>query len=215
MTGWKLLGDRNDYKGQVTCCPMKTLGVLLILLSAIPAVAKESRATDCSLSYSVVTQDSLGNVNEGIPAHYLKWATEDLPKKYPGMCYKPTHDPSVTVILFIGVTPDTYHGTRVVTNTANDTGTINGTNGSATYTGTTTSSTAVPYSFDYGKYLLTVETWDQQHQLIGRQKFEQDGIYSTMYGIPLGGRGHHPAKAVIEDALKWVAAGGLNSQQVR
>jgi hypothetical protein len=39
----------------------------------------------------------------------------------------------------------------------------------------------------------------------------QDGIYRTMYGIPLGGRGHHPEKALIEDAVKWMSAGGLSN----
>jgi hypothetical protein len=38
-----------------------------------------------------------------------------------------------------------------------------------------------------------------------------------MYGVPLGGRGHHPVKALIEDAVKWLHAGGLEDplQSVR
>jgi hypothetical protein len=53
-----------------------------------------------------------------------------------------------------------------------------------------TSSTAVPYSFEYGKFTLTVETEAPDHSWTAHHRFEQDGIYSTMYGIPLGGRGH-------------------------
>lgn len=82
----------------------------------------------------------------------------------------------------------------------------------ATYEGTqtSTSSTAVPYSFEYGKYLLTVETFGEDSKPVVRRRFEQNGIYHTMHGVPLGGRGHHPAKALIEDAVKWIHEGGLN-----
>jgi hypothetical protein len=31
-----------------------------------------------------------------------------------------------------------------------------------------------------------------------------------MSEIPLGGRGHYPEKALIEDAVKWLSKGGLN-----
>jgi hypothetical protein len=40
-------------------------------------------------------------------------------------------------------------------------------------------------------------------------RFQQMGIYDTLYGIPLGGKGHHPAHAVIEEAAKWINSGGL------
>jgi hypothetical protein len=84
-------------------------------------------------------------------------------------------------------------------------------------TQTTTSSTAVPYSFEYGKFMLTVETFGADGEPVVRRRFQQNGIYRTMYGVPLGGRGHHPAKALIEDAVKWIHAGGLDDplQSVR
>ena len=62
--------------------------------------------------------------------------------------------------------------------------------------------------------MLTVETFDSDGKPVVRRRFQQNGIYRTMYGVPLGGRGHHPAKALIEDAVKWIHAGGLaNSLQ--
>lgn len=89
----------------------------------------------------------------------------------------------------------------------------------ATYEGTqtSTSSTAVPYNFEYGKFMLTIETFGADGKPVVRRKFQQDGIYRTMYGVPLGGRGHHPVKALIEDAVKWLHAGGLEDplQSVR
>jgi hypothetical protein len=78
-----------------------------------------------------------------------------------------------------------------------------------TVTTTSTSSTAVPYRVDYGKFMLTVETMGNDGHFVVRRRFQQDGLYHTMYGIPLGGRGHHPVKALIEDAVKWIHDGGL------
>lgn len=65
--------------------------------------------------------------------------------------------------------------------------------------------------------MLTIETFGADGKPVVRRKFQQDGIYRTMYGVPLGGRGHHPVKALIEDAVKWLHAGGLEDplQSVR
>jgi hypothetical protein len=68
----------------------------------------------------------------------------------------------------------------------------------------------VPYSVDYGVYTLYVERLQGDGKFNVLQTFQQKGLYSTYNGIPLGGRGHHPAHAVIEDAVKWLSAGGLS-----
>jgi hypothetical protein len=44
-------------------------------------------------------------------------------------------------------------------------------------------------------------------------RFQQRGIYHTLYGIPLGGKGHHPAHAVIEEAAEWINSGGLSQAE--
>ena len=54
-----------------------------------------------------------------------------------------------------------------------------------------------------------VERMQPNGSLITLQTFQQKGLYNEIYGIPLGGKGHHPAHAVIEDAVKWLSAGGL------
>jgi hypothetical protein len=125
---------------------------------------------------------------------------------------KTKHNLSIHTVLVIVVTPDTYHGTRIVSTQNTNTGTVtDNEGGSAQYNGTSTSSTAVPYSFEYGKFTLTVETEAPDHSWTAHHRFEQNGIYNTMYGIPLGGRGHHPEQAVIEDAVKWIHGGGLSN----
>ena len=72
---------------------------------------------------------------------------------------------------------------------------------------TTTSSTAVPYSVEYGIYTLSVERRKGDGQFEVVHRFQQKGLYRVLYGIPLGGRGHHPVHAIIEDAAKWVNSG--------
>jgi len=196
------------------------------MLLAIPVGAaaknKDNGRPPCATTYSVIQEDTLGNVQQGISkSKDLKWADKDLEKKYPDVCYA-APDPSVKTVFVITVAPATYNGTRVVTNTDTTptSGTVTDTDGNtATYQGTqtTTTSTAVPYSFEYGKFMLTVETFGADGKPVVRRRFQQNGIYRTMYGVPLGGRGHHPAKALIEDAVKWIHTGGLDDslQSVR
>ena len=200
--------------------------LLILMLLAIPVGAaaknKDNGRPPCATTYSVIQEDKLGNVQQGISkSKDLKWADKDLEKKYPDVCYA-APDPSVKTVFVITVAPATYNGTRVVTNTDTTptSGTVTDTDGNtATYQGTqtTTTSTAVPYSFEYGKFMLTVETFGADGKPVVRRRFQQNGIYRTMYGVPLGGRGHHPAKALIEDAVKWIHTGGLDDslQSVR
>ena len=194
--------------------------LLILILLAIPVGAagknKDNGRPPCATTYSVIQEDKLGNVQQGISkSKDLKWADKDLEKKYPDVCYA-APDPSVKTVFIITVAPATYNGTRVVTttDTTPTSGTVTDTSGQqvGTYEGTqtSTSSTAVPYSFEYGKFMLTVETFGADGKPIVRRRFQQNGIYRTMYGVPLGGRGHHPAKALIEDAVKWIHTGGLD-----
>ena len=107
-------------------------------------------------------------------------------------------------VLFITVTPVTYHGTRTVTETSTTTSASDSTKNS-----TTTSSHEEPYSVDHGIFTLLGERTQSDGNLITLHTFQQKGLYNEMYDIPLGGRGHHPSHAVIEDAVKWLSAGGL------
>lgn len=205
--------------------------IAVFSLLATTAIAKSKDKGDarprCATVYSVVQKDTLGNIQQGLGKEKnLNWAMKDLEKKYPDVCYAPP-DPSVKTVFFITITPATYHGTKVETQTESHetptSGTVTDTTpGSDTYgqqvgtyegtqTTTSTSSTAVPYSFEYGRFLLTIETFGADGKPVARHRFQQNGIYHTMYGIPLGGRGHHPAKALIEDAVKWIHEGGLEN----
>ncbi len=74
---------------------------------------------------------------------------------------------------------------------------------------TTTSSTAVPYSVQYGIFTLSVERKRSDGRFDVLHRFQQNGLYKALYGIPLGGKGHHPVHTVVEEATKWINNGGL------
>lgn len=184
--------------------------------SSVTGAAAQTRAS-CTSYFTVVTQDRLNNVKQGLSPDDVKWFQKSFAKKYPGVCYAEPA-PTVPIVFYISVTPDVYHGTRVVNQTSTHENPVSGTvtdqNGNTsqvagTVQTTTTTSTAVPYSVQYGIFTLSVERIRSDGNFDVVHRFQQKGLYNTLYGIPLGGRGHHPVHAVIEDATKWVGSGGL------
>ena len=129
--------------------------------------------------------------------------------------------PDVQLIFLITVAPAEYHGSQIVTDQSThenpESGTVTDEYGQpiGTYDGTTTTttttSTAVPYSFGYGIFTLGIETKQADGKWAVRRRFQQGGIYHTLYGVPLGGKGHHPVHTVVEEAAKWIHDGGLTN----
>ncbi len=184
--------------------------------SAARKVGSAQTRPSCTY-FTVVTKDRLNNVQQGLSTKDVKWFQKDIAKKYPGLCYA---DPANTVplVFYIIVTPAAYHGTQVLSQTSTHSDPVSETvteqDGSTsqvdgTVETTTTTSTAVPYSVDYGIFTLTLERRLDGGNYTVLHRFQQKGLYNTLYGIPLGGRGHHPVRAVIEDAAKWISRGGL------
>jgi hypothetical protein len=186
----------------------------------MPAWAKKHEpAAPCQTEFTVVKQDSLKNVTQGLSQKGAEWFEKNIQKKYPDVCYV-APGPNVHLVFFISVTPDVYHGTRVEHSTETHDSPVSGTvtdedgnrsNIDGTVKTTTTSSTAVPYDVPYGIFTLTVKTSEAPGKWTVRHRFQQRGLYNTLYGIPLGGKGHHPDKAVLEEAAKWVHEGGLTN----
>jgi len=192
----------------------------LFAFLAMPAWAKKpASAAPCQIKFTVIQEDTLKNITQGLTKKQLEWFDNKTQKLYPDVCYVPP-SPDVPLVFSIIVTPDVYHGTRVETNTETHdspvSGTITNPDGSTsdidgTVKTTTTSSTAVPYTVHYGIYTLTVETREGPDKWKARHRFQQRGLYNTLAGIPLGGKGHHPNRAVIEEAMKWIHEGGLRN----
>lgn len=181
--------------------------------------AAPAQAQHCTY-FTVVTVDKLNNVKQGLSADGLRWFEKNLAKKYPGACYV-APVPSVPIIFYITVAPAVYHGTRVVQQSSTESnpisGTVTGQDGTtsqidATERATTTSSTAVPYTVEYGIYTLSIERRRSDGTFQVEHRFQQKGLYNRLYGIPLGGRGHHPVHAIVEDAARWIDRGGLLDQ---
>ncbi len=85
--------------------------VLLLVLVGMPLIAsaksKDNGRAPCATTYSVIEEDKLGNVQQGISdPKNLKWVDKDLQKKYPDVCYV-APDPSVKTVFLITVTPAT------------------------------------------------------------------------------------------------------------
>ena len=59
-------------------------------------------------------------------ADNLKWFQKKFAKTYPGVCYADPA-PTVPIVFYLSVTPDTYHATRVVENTATQSIPVNAT----------------------------------------------------------------------------------------
>lgn len=191
-------------------------GLLFALM--LLAVGPNSSSQTCRVSFSVVKQDTLKNVTQGLSSNDEKWFQKKLAKKYRDVCYA-APSPSVPFVFLIIVTPDTYHGTRVETQTSQQSNPVSGTvtdeeGNTGRYDGTvttnTTNSTTVPYSVDYGIYTLSIESKSPDGSFKVHHRFQQKGLYTALYGfIPIG-KGHQPVHAVVEDAVKWIHAGGLS-----
>ncbi len=86
--------------------------MLVLVSTALFGKKKDNGLPHCATEYSVIQQDALGNVQQGLSnAKNLKCVDKDLEKKYPDVCYA-APDPSVKTVFVITVTPATYHGTR-------------------------------------------------------------------------------------------------------
>ena len=159
----------------------------------------------------------MNNVKQGLSPDDVKWFQKSFAKKYPNVCYAEP-GPTAAVIFYVTITPAVYHGTRIVNQTSTHSNPVSATvteqDGTTSQVDgrvetTTTRSTAVPYSFEYGIFTLAVERRLSDGKFEVAQRFQQKGLYHMLYGIPLGGKGHHPLHAVVEDAAKWVSLGGL------
>src|SRR5262249_53362299 len=132
-------------------------------------------------------------------------------KKYPDVCY--TENPTAELVLYISMAPATYHGYRTITHqntTQNPTsGTVTDTYGQqvgtveGTTEVTTTSHQTVPVTVPYKVLTVTVQNGQRVFH-----RFQGETLHPTMYGICT--HNCHPVHHLIEQAVKWVHAGGLS-----
>ncbi|HEV2416543.1 MAG TPA: hypothetical protein VGX94_01945 [Terriglobia bacterium] len=149
---------------------MKKLWLCLFLpLLATPAVAKKrTPQATCETQFTIVREDALKNLTQGLSRKQAEWYEKKIQKKYPDVCYVDPA-PDVPLVFFISETIAVYHGTQIMKTRSRSETTFNAdtdvtgdVNADADTTGTatttTTHSTPVRYSFDYRLFILTAET---------------------------------------------------------
>jgi hypothetical protein len=198
--------------------PRRVTAKLAAILALCAAAAGAQSKPPCTY-FTVVSQDTLNNVTQGLSTEDMKWFEKEIAKKYPSVCYAEP-PAAISVVFYITVTKGVYHGARLVNQSSTQPipigGTVTAENGSSTSEidgtteSTTTNSAVLPYTRDYGIFTLAVERRSSDGTLSVAHRFQQDGLYKTIDGIPLRGRAYQPNRAVIEDAVKWLDAGGLS-----
>ncbi len=179
----------------------------------------------CQVLFTLVQADALGNVQQGFTPDQLEWFENKLQEKYANVCYAPP-EPDVRLAFFVSVKEDTYYGSRVATTTSTHdspvSGTITDESGnsadiSGTETTTSESSVAVPYSFPYGIFTMTLMEPSKTPTWVGAgtdirtlHVFQQRGIYRGFSRKISWGKGKHPVQTLVQEAVKWINAGGLS-----
>ncbi|HXH51420.1 MAG TPA: hypothetical protein VNM47_18940 [Terriglobia bacterium] len=188
----------------------KVIPAFLVAFLAVPALAKKpAPAPTCETKFTVVIEDDLHNIKQGLADKDVKWFKKEIEKKYPDVCYV-APAPEVPLVFYISTSPAVYHGTRRVTTQSQSKTDISGDVDATARTATDSEST-VPYDVNYDICTLTIETRDGPKNWKARHRFQQKGLFHTYAGIPLGGKGHHPIHTVIQEAAKWVHEGGLTN----
>lgn len=193
---------------------IEKLVLSITLCLATAALAQQP----CKNRFSVVWKDQLGNIRQGLSAKDADWFQKKVAKKFPDVCYvSPTATPPL--VLYITVSTGHYSGTRIdrhsETHSVPTSGTVrDATPGSDTYGQkigeiegetevTTTSTQAVPVSYDYP--ILTLSVLQKTNgEWKGRHNFRRWGRKALFCIKGCGAR-----RAVIEDAVKWIHSGGL------
>ena len=170
---------------------------------AASAFATPKAQPSCKVTFQVVYQDRLNNLNVGVPAGSLKDVEKRL-SKYGDVCYVGDKDKKGDLVFFIHTTPAVYHGTKVYNNNSSSSATATANDGSAAAAAAASSSTtAVPYSVDYSVFILDVELPQPDDKFKVIHTLDQKGLYNTIYGIGYG-KGKHPIPNAIEAAVKWL-----------
>ncbi len=197
-----------------------TLGLLLTLTAATPALAHKKPVQDCKVNFAFVYVDRLNNTNRGLQGKQLKEVQDKL-SNYGDVCYT-ADEKAADYVFFIHTTPAVYHGVRTTSNTSTNSNPVNATitnqNGNTstvngTVNSTTTTTSSVPYEVDYSVFILNIVVPHSNEGATDTtfstlRTFDQKGLYHKMYGIGYG-KGKNPIVNVIDQAAKWLHENNL------
>lgn len=162
------------------------------LAPAATAVTPASAAA-CKVQFSVVQEDTLGNINAGFSKKKLKWYEHHLAKKYPAVCYI-APGPSDSLFLYFGAASGLAYFT---------TGRV-GASGSYTASTLPTRRTAWTLSI-----IQRQANGHWQVRCRFAPKISRKRLFLVIATDGLGAIGLSQRKSIFTQAIKWLATGGL------
>jgi len=187
---------------------LKRIGALL-LLGGIGCVG-QSKKQACSVTFSVVRHDLLGNTDAGLSKGDAKWYAKGLAKKYPAVCYAKSG--GAALLFDVAAVHAVHHGSRTVygSSTSTTSGTVTDESGaSADINATTTTDhdRTVPTETRYLIFELDIKRLPDGSTL---RRFQQSDLYARQKFTFGFGKSAHPTRALIEEAVKWLASNSAN-----
>lgn len=226
---------------------MRSIKASILLVVLASPVFAQTQPTEpglpapCKVSYYVIQQDTLHNVNQGLLAVFSTTGTvssserspekalkdaqnwlKKMAKKYPDVCYVPPN--AQETVEFVIVTGRAiYHGTSVQTyssptsSTSTTTGTVTDDDGNTAsvdaQTETTgTTSSSVAVPYETPYNILTLTV--ERKKTDGHFEPLRRFQMNSLHPVVYGisfGKGKHPIANVMEEAIKWIHEGGLNN----
>lgn len=193
---------------------------VLLAFFPLPAFAKKHKpVAHCQTKFTVVKEDYLKNITQGLSEKEAKWFKKKIEKKYPDVCYV-APGPQISLVFFITVSPAVYHGTRVVTSEHTHNNQVDGTvtdeNGntsdiSGTVKQTTTSSMAVPYTYNYNAFMLSIEQVQSNGKAKVLRRFQQAELVHVWGWSITKAANEKRFHNAIKEAAKWIHDGGLKN----
>ena len=176
--------------------------LIALYLVTLPMHAQK-KSIPCTLKFSIVQRDALGNVDLGLNTDDQKWLTSKVLKHYPGICYA-DQKANDGIWFYIAVSTQSQESATATTNTY-----PNGDGSATSHTRVTPQTTTYPvYTLKIGQFhdgnLEVLRTFQ-------RTKGASSGGGGAVGGVVglLSSLGN-PEHDVIQDAVDWLSFNGVS-----
>ncbi len=181
---------------------MKRIGLAFGLMLFLTGTATSQT---CKVKFSVVWKDQLNNIRQGLSEKEEKDLKKTITKKYPEICYA-SPAAGLPVVFFISISSEQYETSERVRTS----GTVTDPDGNAS--GTTEATTTVPVQRTRPVFTLSIETPQSDGSFKVMHTVREVGCHAGLAGAIVGVQLFAKCRSgqlVIEDAVKWIHAGGL------
>lgn len=175
---------------------MKRIILTLLIAIAFEGLPSCAQSTDgpCSIKFSLVERDTLGNVNVGFSPDGQKWFEKKVSKRYPNVCYT-EQKPNIGIWFYISVSTQTQESATATTRTS-----PNGVGG------TTSNTTISPKTTESPVYTLKIGRFRDGKLEVLRtfQRTKTGSASGTATGFVHSF--DNPEHNVIMDGVKWLSS---------